>query len=112
MKMIEAVIKPERLDHVKAALNSVGVKGATAVDARGFGTQLGHTEQYRGATIEINLVHKVLLKVCVKDADVQAAVDAIIENARTGDVGDGKIFVYPVSEVVRIRTGERDEAAL
>ena len=112
MQMIEAIIKPHKLDAVKTALGEVGILGATAFDVRGFGRQGGHTEQYRGAQIDINFVPKVLLRVCTKDAETQLAVDTIVKHARTGEVGDGKIFVFPVSNVIRIRTDERDEAAL
>lgn len=112
MKMIEAIIKPHKLDAVKTALSKMGVLGVTAVECKGFGRQLGHTERYRGAKMDVGFVPKVLLKVCVKSSEAEAAVNAIVEAARTGEVGDGKIFVYPVAEVVRIRTGERDELAL
>src|SRR5438445_11802104 len=106
MQMIEAVIKPHKLDAVKIALAKLGVFGVTAVECKGFGRQMGHTERYRGARMDVGFVPKVLLKICVKDEMCDAAVDAIVEHARTGEVGDGKIFVYPVSRVVRIRTGE------
>lgn len=112
MQMIEAIIKPQKLDDVKNALGEIGILGATASEVKGFGRQAGHTERYRGAKMDIGFVPKVLLRVCVKDAEVQPAIDAIIKAARTGEVGDGKIFVSPVSTVVRIRTGEKDEAAL
>jgi nitrogen regulatory protein P-II 2 len=112
MQMIEAVIKPQKLDSVKAALAGLGILGVTAVECKGFGRQMGHVERYRGATIDVGFVPKVLLKICVKESDTRAAVSTIVEAARTGEVGDGKIFVYPIAEVVRIRTGERDESAL
>jgi len=112
MQMIEAVIKPIKLDAVKAGLAQLGILGVTAVECKGFGRQMGHTERYRGARMDIGFVPKVLLKICVKDADCSKAIDAIVANARTGEVGDGKIFVYPVAQVVRIRTGDRDEAAI
>src|SRR6266496_3822398 len=107
MEMIEAVIKPQRLDAVKAALAAVGVLGVTAVEVKGFGHQAGHTERYRGAKMDVGFVPKIMLQICVKNDDAQKAVDAIVEAARTGEVGDGKIFVYPISEVIRIRTGDR-----
>ena len=112
MQMIEAVIKPQKLDPVKAALAKLGILGVTAVEAKGFGRQLGHTERYRGARMDVAFVPKILLKICVKSSDVDPAVSAIIESARTGQVGDGKIFVYPIAEAVRIRTGERGDSAL
>jgi nitrogen regulatory protein P-II 2 len=112
MHMIEAVIKPHKLDAVKGALAKLGILGVTAVECKGFGRQLGHTERYRGAKMDVGFVPKVLLKICVKSTETQAAVDAIIESARTGEVGDGKIFVYPIAEVIRIRTGDRNEQAL
>src|SRR5690349_8691411 len=112
MQMIEAVIKPHKLDAVKAALAKVGVLGVTAVEAKGFGRQMGHTERYRGAKMDVGFVPKVLLKICVKGDETKKAVEAIIEAARTGEVGDGKIFVYPIVEAIRIRTGEKDESAL
>ena len=112
MQMIEAVIKPQKLDPVKIALAKVGVMGATAVECKGFGRQMGHTERYRGAKMDVGFVPKILLKIVVKAPETNAAVSAIVEAARTGEVGDGKIFVYPIAEVVRIRTGERDEKAL
>lgn len=112
MQMIEAVIKPHKLDAVKTALAAMGILGVTAMECKGFGRQMGHTERYRGAKLDVGFVPKVLLKVCVKSADLQKAITAITEAARTGEVGDGKIFVYGVSNVVRIRTGETDEAAI
>lgn len=112
MQMIETVIKPQKLDAVKVELAKLGILGVTAVECRGYGRQMGHTERYRGARMEVGFVPKVLLKLCVKDDDCDKAVDAIVAAARTGEVGDGKIFVYPVARVVRIRTGEENETAL
>jgi len=112
MQMIEAVIKPHKLDAVKSALAKVGILGVTAIECKGFGRQMGHTERYRGAKMDVGFVPKVLLKVCVKSEETARAVDVIQEAAKTGEVGDGKIFVYPIVEVVRIRTGERNEVAL
>ncbi|MFI5381410.1 MAG: P-II family nitrogen regulator, partial [Tepidisphaerales bacterium] len=89
-----------------------GILGVTAIECKGFGRQMGHTERYRGAKMDVGFVPKVMLKICVKSSDCANAVTAIVEAARTGEVGDGKIFVYPIQEVVRIRTGEKDEAAL
>ena len=112
MQMIEAVIKPHKLDAVKGALAKIGILGVTAVECKGFGRQMGHTERYRGAKMDVGFVPKVLLKICVKDAESDAAVSAIVESARSGEVGDGKIFVYPIAQVVRIRTGETGDLAL
>ena len=112
MRMIEAVIKPQKLDAVKTALAKIGVLGVTAIEVKGYGRQAGHTERYRGAKMDVGFVPKVLLKICVKADDAPKAVAAITESARTGEVGDGKIFVYPIAEVVRIRTGEKNEQAL
>ena len=112
MQMIEAVIKPHKLDAVKGALAKLGILGVTAVECKGFGRQMGHTERYRGAKMDVGFVPKVLLKICVKTQETDAAVSAIVEAARTGEVGVGKIFVDPVVEVVRIRTGEKNEQAL
>jgi nitrogen regulatory protein PII len=112
MQMIEAIIKPARLEQVKAALTGLGIVGMTAVECKGFGKQMGHTERYRGAKMDVGFVPKVLLKICVKAEDEERALAAIVEAARSGTVGDGKIFVYPVSKVVRIRTGEAGEGAI
>ena len=112
MQMIEAVIKPHKIDAVKHALARLGILGVTAVECKGFGRQMGHTERYRGAKMDVGFVPKVLLKVCVKSEDASKAANAIIEAARTGEVGDGKIFIYPVAQVIRIRTGETNEQAL
>jgi nitrogen regulatory protein PII len=112
MQMIETVIKPHRLDAVKGALAKLNILGVTAIECKGFGRQMGHTERYRGAKMDVGFVPKVLLKICVNDSDTDEAVNVIVEAARTGEVGDGKIFVYPISEVVRIRTGERNESAV
>ena len=112
MQMIEAVIKPQKLDNVKSALAKLGILGVTASEVKGYGRQAGHTERYRGAKLDVGFVPKVLLEICVKSDDVTRAVDAIVEAARTGEVGDGKIFVFPVTGVTRIRTGEKNEQAL
>ena len=112
MQMIEAVVKPHKLDAVKTALAKLGILGVTALEAKGFGRQMGHTERYRGAKMDVGFVPKVLLKIVVKSEEADNAVNAIVEAARTGEVGDGKIFVYPIAEVVRIRTGEKNEQAL
>jgi nitrogen regulatory protein P-II 2 len=112
MQMIEAVIKPHKLDAVKTALAKLGILGVTAMEVKGFGRQMGHTERYRGAKLDVGFVPKVLLKIAVKSDETSKAIDAIVEAAKTGEVGDGKIFVYPIAQVVRIRTGELDEQAL
>lgn len=112
MHMIEAVIKPHKLEAVKTALATIGILGVTAIECKGFGRQMGHTERYRGAKLDVGFVPKILLKICVKDEDLEGAVDAIRLNARTGEVGDGKIFISPVARVLRIRTGDEDNAAL
>jgi nitrogen regulatory protein P-II 2 len=112
MHMIEAVIKPQKLDAVKTALAKLGILGVTALEVKGYGRQAGHTERYRGAKMDVGFVPKVLLQICVASPDKDRAVNAIVDAARTGEVGDGKIFVYPVEEVIRIRTGDRNEQAL
>ena len=112
MKKVEAVIKPFKLDAVKAALNQVGIQGLTVSEVRGFGRQKGHKEQYRGAEYTVDLVPKVKIEVVVGDAAVQGVVDAITRAARTGEIGDGKVFVSSLESVVRIRTGEKGEAAV
>lgn len=112
MQMIEAIIKPNKLDAVKTGLAKLGILGVTAVECKGFGRQMGHTERYRGAKMDVGFVPKILLKICVKSEETEKAVATIVEAARTGEVGDGKIFVYPIAEVIRIRTGEKNEQAL
>lgn len=112
MKMIMAVIKPSKLDDVRGALSSLGVTGMTVSEVKGFGRQGGHTEIYRGAEYEIHFVPKIKIEVAVMDDVAENVVTAIRENANTGKIGDGKIFVFDVAEAVRIRTGETDEDAL
>lgn len=112
MKKIEAVIKPFKLDEVKEALHEVGLQGITVVEAKGFGRQKGHTELYRGAEYVVDFLPKVKLEVVCEDAVAERAVEAIVGAARTGRIGDGKIFVSQVEEVVRIRTGERGDDAI
>jgi len=112
MKKIEAIIKPFKLDEVKDALQAVGVSGITVLEAKGFGRQKGHTELYRGAEYVVDFLPKVKLEIVVDDAIVSAAVEAIIQAAHTGRIGDGKIFVSSVESAYRIRTGERDADAL
>ena len=112
MKKIEAIIKPFKLDDVKEALHDVGVSGITVTEAKGFGRQKGHTELYRGAEYVVDFLPKVKLEVVVDDALAPRVVEAIAEAAHTGRIGDGKIFVTAVESALRIRTGERDDAAL
>jgi nitrogen regulatory protein P-II 1 len=112
MKKIEAIIKPFKLDEVREALSDVGVTGLTVTEVKGFGRQKGHTELYRGAEYVVDFLPKLKLELVVADANAERAVDAIISAARTGKIGDGKIFVTTVEQVVRIRTGESGEAAI
>jgi nitrogen regulatory protein P-II 1 len=112
MKKIEAIIKPFKLDEVKEALSDVGVLGLTVTEVKGFGRQKGHTELYRGAEYVVDFLPKVKIEVVLVDEMVPRALEAIERAAKTGRIGDGKIFVTPVEEVVRIRTGERGEPAL
>ncbi len=112
MKMISAVIKHFKLDAVREALVSTDIQGMTLTEVKGFGKQKGHVELYRGATYEVNFLPKVKVEVAVDDDKVQEVIDLISEAAKTGEIGDGKIFVYDLSEVVRIRTGERGPEAL
>ena len=112
MKKIEAVIKPFKLDEVREALAEVGVTGLTVTEVKGFGRQKGHTELYRGAEYVVDFLPKVKIEVVVVDKMVDQAIEAIVKAARTGKIGDGKIFVTAVEQVVRIRTGETNEAAI
>lgn len=112
MKKIEAVIKPFKLEEVKEALSNVGIKGLTVSEVKGFGRQKGHKELYRGAEYEIEFLPKVKLEIVVPDSEVENVIEAIVTSARTGRLGDGKVFVNPVEEVIRIRTGERGEDAI
>ncbi len=112
MKKIEAVIKPFKLDEVKEALHEVGIKGITVTEAKGFGRQKGHTELYRGAEYVVDFLPKVKLEIILEDALTERAIEAIQQAAKTGRIGDGKIFVTPVDEVIRIRTGERGAEAI
>jgi nitrogen regulatory protein P-II 1 len=112
MKKVEAVIKPFKLDEVKEALSGVGVQGITVTEVKGFGRQRGHTELYRGAEYVVDFLPKVKLEIIVKDDQVESVIEAIATAAKTGRIGDGKIFVTDVGAVVRIRTGETGEAAL
>lgn len=112
MKKIEAIVKPFKLDEVKNALSQIGVQGMTVGEVRGFGRQKGHTEVYRGAEYKIDFIPKVKLELIVMDEMVQQVVETIERAAKTGKIGDGKIFVYPVEEVIRIRTGERGRDAI
>ena len=112
MKKIEAIIKPFKLDEVKEALQEIGLQGLTVVEAKGFGRQKGHTELYRGAEYVVDFLPKVKIEVVVEDNLVERAIEAIIQAARTGRIGDGKIFVSDVEEVIRIRTGEKGASAI
>ena len=112
MKKIEAVIKPFKLDEVREALSEVGVSGLTVTEVKGFGRQKGHTELYRGAEYVVDFLPKVKIEIVVPDNSVESAIESIVKAAHTGKIGDGKIFVMPVEQVVRIRTGETGDAAL
>jgi nitrogen regulatory protein P-II 1 len=112
MKKIEAIIKPFKLDEVKNALNEIGIHGMTITDVKGFGRQKGHVEIYRGTEYEVNFLPKIKIEVVVPDSIIDKVMSTIIEKAKTGDIGDGKIFLYSLEDVVRIRTGEHGEAAI
>ena len=112
MKLITAVIKPFKLDEVREALSAIGVQGLTVTEVKGFGRQKGHTELYRGAEYVVDFLPKVKVEVVVKNVDVDRCIEAIESSARTGKIGDGKIFVSPLDQVVRIRTGETGQDAL
>src|SRR6185436_6671659 len=112
MKKIEAVVKPFKLDEVREALSAIGVTGLTVTEVKGFGRQKGHTELYRGAEYVVDFLPKVKVEVVVADKLAEQAIEAIVKSARTGKIGDGKIFVTTVEQVIRIRTGETDEAAV
>ena len=112
MKKIEAIIKPFKLDEVKESLQEVGIQGLTVIEAKGFGRQKGHTELYRGAEYVVDFLPKVKMEIVLRDDQVEAAVEAIRNAAQTGRIGDGKIFVSSVEEVIRIRTGETGEEAV
>ena len=112
MKKIEAIIKPFKLDEVREALSEVGVSGLTVTEVKGFGRQKGHTELYRGAEYVVDFLPKVKVEMILSDSMAERAIEAIVKAARTGKIGDGKIFVTPVEQVVRIRTGESGEAAV
>lgn len=112
MKKIEAVIKPFKLDEVREALSEIGISGLTVTEVKGFGRQKGHTELYRGAEYVVDFLPKIKIEIVVNGDNVDAAIEAIIKAARTGKIGDGKIFVTSVEQVVRIRTGETNEAAI
>jgi nitrogen regulatory protein PII len=112
MKKVEAIIKPFKLDDVREALSDIGITGMTAIEVKGFGRQKGHTELYRGAEYVVDFLPKVKLEIVVKEEDLDRCVETITSAARTGKIGDGKIFVTAVERVVRIRTGERDRDAI
>jgi nitrogen regulatory protein P-II 1 len=112
MKLITAIVKPHQLDEVKTTLQEIGVHGLTVTEASGYGRQRGHTEVYRGAEYRVDLVPKVRIEVVVEDADAEPVIEAIVKTARTGKIGDGKVWAVPVETVVRVRTGERGPDAL
>ncbi len=112
MKKIEAIVKPFKLDEIKEALQDIGLQGITVVEAKGFGRQKGHTELYRGAEYVVDFLPKVKIELVIEDAKLDAAIEAIQAAAYTGRIGDGKIFIYNIEEVIRIRTGERGPEAI
>src|SRR3954466_7308771 len=112
MVKVEAVICPQRIDEVKTALDEVGITGLTITEVRGTGKQKGFTQHYRGAEYTVNLLQKVKIEIVVPDSEAHTVANAIVESARTGEIGDGKIFLIPVAEVIRIRTGEEGESAI
>ena len=112
MKLVTAVVKPHKWEEVRAALEGVGITGMTVSEVSGYGRQKGHTEVYRGAEYDISLVPKVRIEIVVEDGDVDQVVDTIVQAAQTGRIGDGKVWVSSIDTVVRVRTGEKDEAAI
>ena len=112
MRLVTAIVKPFKLEDVKSALETLGVLGLTVSEVRGYGRQKGHTEVYRGAEYTVDLVPKVRVEILVDDLDADKVVETVVEAARTGKIGDGKVWVMPVESVVRVRTGDADEAAL
>ena len=112
MKKIEAVIKPFKLEEVKESLTGIGIEGLTVIEVRGFGRQKGHTEIYRGSEYTVDFLPKLKLEIVLRDDQVEAAVEAILKSAKTGKIGDGKVFILPVAEAIRIRTDERGETAV
>ncbi|HET6407603.1 MAG TPA: P-II family nitrogen regulator [Chthoniobacteraceae bacterium] len=112
MKKIEAIIKPFKMEDVKEALTEIGVEGMTVSEVKGFGRQKGHTEIYRGSEYTVDFLPKVKFEIVISDDRVQRAVDAIVQSAKTGKIGDGKVFVLPIEDVIRIRTEERGESAV
>jgi nitrogen regulatory protein P-II 1 len=112
MTKIEAIIRPQRLDEVKSALDEIGVTGMTVTEVRGAGAQKGYTQHYRGAEYTVNLIQKLKLEIVASDAEVERIVSAIVSAARTGEIGDGKIFLSPVTDAIRIRTGDRSDDAV
>lgn len=112
MKKIEAIIRPYKLEDVKQALSSLGIDGMTVTEVKGFGRQKGHTEIYRGSEYTLDFLPKIRIEIVLPDNQVSQAVKVIVESARTGKIGDGKIFIYPVEDAIRIRSGEIDENAL
>ena len=112
MKKIEAIIKPFKLDEVKEALSKAGIQGMTVSEVKGFGRQKGHTETYRGAEYKVDFLPKIKIELLVDDGDATRAIQVIVDSAKTGKIGDGKIFVMPVDEAIRIRTGERGRSAV
>ena len=112
MKKIEAIIKPFKLDEVKDALNSIGIHGMTVTEVKGFGRQKGHVEVYRGSEYEVTFLPKIKLEVVIPDSMIDKVISTIIDKAKTGTIGDGKIFLYSLEDVIRIRTGDKGEAAI
>jgi nitrogen regulatory protein PII len=112
MKKVEAIIKPFKLDEVKSGLNAIGINGMTVTEVKGFGRQKGHVEVYRGTEYEVNFLPKIKIEVVIPDSMIDKVIATIIEKARTGNIGDGKIFLYSLEDVIRIRTGEKGETAI
>ncbi|WP_218353359.1 P-II family nitrogen regulator [Alteromonas lipotrueiana] len=112
MKLVTAIIKPFRLDDVREAISEIGIEGLTVTEVKGFGRQKGHTELYRGAEYQVDFLPKIKLEIAVDDAQVDRLVEGIAQGAKTGKIGDGKVFVYDLEQAVRIRTGEKDSEAL
>ena len=112
MKKVEAIIKPFKLDEVKSGLHQIGIMGMTVTEVKGFGRQKGHVEVYRGTEYEVNFLPKLKVEVVVPDSIIDKVIAMIIEKARTGNIGDGKIFIYSLEDVIRIRTGEKGETAI